>query len=87
MKKGREKKVFEGSTLEIANEHLEAWLNAEQEVSVNQSYTIAGRSFTRADLGEIREQIDYWRNMVAELNNVAKHKGRNRIYRVVPRDL
>ena len=47
MKKGREKKAFEGITLEIARAHLEAWLNAELEVSVNQSYTIAGKSFTR----------------------------------------
>lgn len=85
--KGRAKKEFEGITLEIANKHLEAWLNAELEVSVNQSYTIAGKSFTRADLGEIRKQIDYWKNIVAQLNNAAKHKGRNRIYRIVPRDL
>ena len=33
MKKGREKKAFEGITLEIAKTHLEAWLNAELEVS------------------------------------------------------
>ena len=87
MAKGRPKKEFKGITLEMAQKHLKAWLNAELEVSVNQSYTIAGKTFTRADLGEIREQIDYWRNVVAELNNVKKHKGRNRIYRVVPRDL
>lgn len=87
MAKGRAKKEFKGITLEIAQKHLEAWLNAELEVSVNQAYTIEGKSFTRADLGEIREQIDYWRNVVANLNNVKKHKGRNRIYRVVPRDL
>lgn len=85
--KSRAKKEFEGITLEIANKHLEAWLNAELEVSINQSYTIAGKSFTRADLGEIRKQIDYWKNIVAQLNNAAKHKGRNRIYRIVPRDL
>ncbi len=87
MAKGKPKEEFRGITLEIANKHLEAWLNAELEVSVNQSYTIAGKSFTRANLGEIRKQIDYWRNVVAALNNAAKHKGRNRIYRVVPRDL
>lgn len=87
MARGKSKEEFKGITLEIANKHLEAWLNAELEVSINQSYTIAGKSFTRADLGEIRKQIDYWRNMVAALNNAAKHKGRNRVYRIVPRDL
>lgn len=76
-----------GITLEVAEKHLEAWLNAELEVSINQSYTIAGKAFTRANLGEIRKQIDYWRNVVTSLKNAKKHKGRNRAYRIVPRDL
>lgn len=46
-----------------------------------------GKSFTRADLGEIRRQIEYWSNKVSALENVAKNKGRNRVYRIVPRDL
>ncbi len=87
MARGKARKEFNGITVEIANRHLEAWLNAEMEVSINQSYTIEGRTFTRADLGEIRKQIDYWRNMATGLNNAAKHKGRNRVYRIVPRDL
>lgn len=74
-------------TLETAKKHLEMWLEAESEVAINQSYTIGGKSFTRANLGEIRKQIEYWSNKVQELENLAKRKGRNRIYRVVPRDL
>lgn len=74
-------------TLETAKKHLEMWLEAESEVAVNQSYTIGGKSFTRADLGAIRRQIEYWENKVEQLQNVAKRKGRNRIYRIVPRDL
>ena len=74
-------------TLETAKKHLEMWLEAESEVAINQAYTIGGKSFTRADLGEIRKQIEYWSNKVQELENIAKRKGRNRIYRVVPRDL
>ena len=80
-------KKFTGLTLEIAQTHLEAWLKAELEVSINQSYTIAGKAFTRADLGQIRKEIDYWKNVVAGMNNVKKHRGRNRVYRIVPRDL
>ena len=74
-------------TLEVAKKHLETWLEAETEVAINQAYTIGGKSFTRADLGEIRRQIEYWSNKVQALENIAKRKGRNRVYRVVPRDL
>ena len=74
-------------TLEVAKKHLETWLEAETEVAINQAYTIGGKSFTRADLGEIRRQIEYWSNKVSTLENVAKNKGRNRAYRIVPRDL
>lgn len=74
-------------TIEIAKKHLDMWLEAENEVAINQAYTIGGKSFTRANLGEIRKQIEYWSNKVQELENIAKRKGRNRLYRVVPRDL
>lgn len=76
-----------GITLEVAQKHLEAFLNAELEISINQHYAIAGKTYTRADLAQVREEIKYWRNIVAELNNAKKHKGRNRAYRIVPRDL
>ena len=39
-----------GITLKIAKKHLNAWLEAELEVTTNQSYTIGSRSLTRADL-------------------------------------
>lgn len=74
-------------TLEIAKEHLNMWLKAESEVAINQAYAIGGKSFTRANLGEIRKQIEYWSNKVSQLQNIAKKKGRNRVYRIVPRDL
>lgn len=74
-------------TLEMAKKHLDMWLEAESKVAINQAYTIGGKSFTRANLGEIRRQIEYWSNKVSELQNIAKRKGRNRVYRVVPRDL
>lgn len=74
-------------TLETAKKHLDMWLEAESEVAINQAYTIGGKSFTRADLGEIRKQIEYWSNKVSTLENVSKKGGRNRVYRVVPRDL
>lgn len=76
-----------GINLEIAKKHLEAWLAAELEVTTHQSYTIGSRSLTKANLGEIRKQIEYWKNEVARLENLTTRGGRNRVFRVVPRDL
>ncbi len=74
-------------TLERAREHLDAWLKAEIEVSTSQSYKIGTRSLTRADLGEIRKQVEFWDKKVKELSRKKGKKGRNRVYRAVPRDL
>ena len=76
-----------GYTLETAKVHLNAWLTAELEVTTHQSYSIGTRSLTKANLAEIRKQIEFWRNEVEKLENLAKRRGRNRITRVVPRDL
>lgn len=73
--------------LEVAQYHLNAWMTAELEVTTHQSYTIGSRSLTKANLNEIGERINYWKNEVARLENISKRKGRNRVYRAVPRDL
>ena len=72
-----------GITLETAKNHLDAWLEAELTIVTGQSYRIGTRSLTRADLKEVREQIKYWNGQVNQLSR----RGRNRVYRVVPRDL
>ena len=71
-----------GISLETANTHLQAWLKAELEITTSQSYRIGGRTLYRADLKQVREQIDYWRGIVNTLS-----KGRRRVKRAVPRDL
>lgn len=76
-----------GITLEIAQHHLDAWLTAELEVTTHQSYSIGSRSLTKANLSEIRKQIVFWKNEVTRLENIQKRGGRNRVLRVVPRDL
>ena len=73
--------------IEIARYHLNAWLEAELEVTTHQSYKIGSRSLTRADLAAIRKQIEYWKNEVEKLENIEKRGGRNRVFRAVPRDL
>lgn len=76
-----------GITLETAQKHLDAWLEAELTVTTGQSYTIGSRVLTRANLTEIRNAIDYWNKKVIALDNAKKTGGRNRVRRVVPRDL
>ena len=75
------------SQLEIARHHLNAWLEAELELTTHQSYKIGSRSLTKADLGQIRKQIEFWQNRVAQLENAERRGGRNRVVRAVPRDL
>lgn len=76
-----------GITKEIAKTHLDEWLEAELAVCTGQSYTIGSRNLTRANLTEIRNAITYWQGWLSKLENVEKSGGRNKIMRIVPRDL
>jgi len=57
-----------GITKAQADARLTEYLTAEQKVLGGQSYQIAGRSMTRANLKEIRDGIDYWNGMVLRLS-------------------
>ena len=46
---------------EIAKQHLEMWLKAEEAVSTGQSYQIEQMQLTRASLKQIRESIPFGR--------------------------
>jgi len=72
-----------GITLQEAEKHLKTWLAAELELSSHQSYKIGTRMLTKADLSEVRKTIKYWEDKINQLSR----RGRNRIYRCVPRDL
>jgi len=74
-------------SIDTAQKHLDAWLEAELAVTNGQSYSIGSRSLDRANLYQIREQIKYWSDQVAKAKNIANRNGRNRVIRVVPRDL
>jgi hypothetical protein len=76
-----------GITLETAQKHLDAWLEAEMQVTNAQSYTIGSRTLTKANLTEIRNAIEYWQQKVTMLENLKKNNGRSRVKRFVPRDL
>jgi hypothetical protein len=73
-----------GITLETAEAKLQTWLDAEDALATSQSYTIANangtRTLTRADLGQIRDNIKFWDRKVQDLSR----GGGKRVRQVVP---
>jgi hypothetical protein len=57
-----------GITLAQADAQLALWLAASTAVAANQSYTIAGRTLTRAHAAEVRKMLDYWEAKVKSLS-------------------
>lgn len=64
-----------GITLAQAEAQLTAWLSASTAVASGQAYSIAGRSLTRADAKEIRENIKFWNDMVKNISGSASGTG------------
>lgn len=56
-----------GITFAQAEARLASWLEADAAVAKGQAYAIAGRSVTRADAAEIRQNIEYWDKKAKEL--------------------
>lgn len=56
-----------GITLTQAQAQLASWLAADTAVAQGQSYAIGTRSLTRAQAGEIRENIEFWDRQVKRL--------------------
>lgn len=65
-----------GITLAQAEAQLASYLEAETKVLSNQSYELAGRKLTRANLAEIRDGIDVWDKRVKNLSEKAQGRGR-----------
>lgn len=72
-----------GITLADAEAQLAAWLAASTAVATGQSYSIEGRSLTRADAAEIRRSLDYWDQKVQTLSALSFGRGRSRVPRPV----
>lgn len=70
----------------LCKERLKLWMKAEEGITTAQRYQIGNRMLTRADLGEVREQIKFWANQLAQAEAEEKKRGRNRLYFVVQRD-
>ncbi|WNA15494.1 hypothetical protein [Acinetobacter phage HFM1] len=76
---------FEPWTLDEVKQKLENWLAAEDALATSKSYTIDGRTLTRANMQEIASRIAYWKNEAERLS--CGRKSVNRVMRFVPRDL
>ncbi|NCC41961.1 MAG: hypothetical protein EOM21_21655 [Gammaproteobacteria bacterium] len=69
-----------GITLAIAAAKVDTWLAAEDAVCrLGQSFTTdTGRTLTRADLADIRDQIKFWQGYVERLQATAPGARRQR---------
>lgn len=72
---------------EICTQKLKTWLAAEERIATGQRYQIGTRMLTRADLPEVRKEMEYWAARLAEVIAEEKSNGRCRVYRAVPRDI
>ncbi len=52
-------------TKEICQKKLNTWLAAEEAIATGQSYQIGSRMLTRADLKQVREEMEYWAGKLA----------------------
>lgn len=71
-----------GVTLSQAEAQLEKYLAAETAILSGQSYEIAGRKLTRADLVAVQKGVTAWNQRVNELS--VRSRGRGRCRTIVP---
>jgi hypothetical protein len=62
----------------LAQQQLDLYIAAEAAVLLNQSYEIAGRKLTRANLGDIQQGIELWSQRLTTANAQAAGRGRAR---------
>lgn len=70
----------------LCEQKLNTWLAAEEAIATGQSYQIGTRMLTRANLKQVREQMEYWAGKLAEAEAEETRGGRNRIFRFIPLD-
>jgi len=74
--------------LELVKQRLQMYYAAEAAIlQGSQSYSIAGRSLTRANLAQIREEIDNLERQQDELENALTGSEKRKAYRILYRDL
>lgn len=71
-------------TVDYAREQLLVWYKAMETIASGQEYRIGTRMLSMPHLKEVREQIKYWEDKVAELKR--GRRGR-RTFNIVPVDI
>lgn len=61
-------------SLAQATAQLQLWIDADASTATGQSYTINGRTLTRANATEITTKIQYWSSVESQLQRVANGK-------------
>ena len=74
-------------SVEFCKRKLNTWLAAEEAIATGQRYQIEGRSLTRADLYDVRKEIEFWEGKLAVATAEEQYGGRNRVFRAVIRDV
>ena len=74
-------------TKEFCTRKLRIWLEAEEAIATGQSYQIEDRRLTRADLYDVRKELEYWAGKLAEAESEEQNGGYIRAYHFVPRDI
>ena len=69
-----------GITLAQAEAQLASYLAAETAVLAGQSYSIGGRSLTKANLQFIQQGIEIWNKRVQSLSRSGKIRVRSGVY-------
>jgi|GEM_PF-2888232 len=57
-----------GITAAMAQTQLDHWISISTSIGANKSVTIDDRVFTKHDLSQVTEQIDYWNRMLCRLS-------------------
>lgn len=72
---------------ELCRQRLKIWLAAEEAIANGQRYQIEGRSLTRADLYDVKKELLFWAERLAEAESEEQNGGSIRAYHFVPRDV
>lgn len=73
-----------GITLAQAEAQLAIWMAADAKVAAGQAYEINGRSLTRANAMQIRENIEIWDRRCQELSGTTNVARKIRVYGATP---
>ncbi len=71
------------ASLQIVNERLEMYYNAEKAILTSQSYSIGGKTLTRANLSDVQKTI---KELEQEKKSLENKRSSRRIGRFVPMD-